>query len=338
MYMQLKLSAVALLSIVLLSCGGSGSGPSGAVNPPLTLASKFFVVDRDTSSIGSVENSDLPSGVLSFSRVLSGSNTGILGNSIRQMIYDNVNDDLYVANGTSVIVFSNASMASGDLAPARVISSSSISFIVDIFLDSTNDRLYVATGSPDKILVFNNASIANGTLVEDRNLSVSFNGGSFSISRMNVDADRDILYITGAGGTPTYSPRILVYDNAATLSGALTTADRAVEFNSSVLLGKAFLDVTNDRMYVAIFSDKTVRVFDSISTATGNIAANRVLTFSVGTPQITVDLASDRLYASTSAGGGLLVVANASTISGTVSPVSVSPPVGSYLLHPAVAP
>ncbi len=348
MYQQIKTGVLFIALIMLAACGGGGGGgdtSGGGTTPPTTTppptpasASKLFIVDTINSAIGSVVEANLTAGTLAFDRTISGANTGLNGTAIRQIIYDNVNDFLYVANGSSILVFNNASTATGNISPTRTITSASITFITDIYLDKTNDVLYVAVATPDRVLAISNASLADGAPAPARTVTVTLNSGSFIINGISVDSSRDILYVLGSGGTPTYSPRLLVYDDASTLTGTPFAADRAIAFSQTVSFGKLFLDEINDRVYASSFTDQIVRVFDNVSTANGAVAPSRSMGFLIGTPDITVDTTNDRLYTSKSAGGGLFMQNNASSSNGTMTPVSVTPPIGSFLRYPAVAP
>ncbi|MBN9420178.1 MAG: hypothetical protein J0I12_32310 [Candidatus Eremiobacteraeota bacterium] len=85
---------------------------------------------------------------------------------------DSAHDQLYVANGGSnnIVVFGNASTIEGGTAPVRTLSGSStrISGISAMVLDSNNDRLWVADPVANALLVFNNASTLNGNVPPNR--------------------------------------------------------------------------------------------------------------------------------------------------------------------------
>jgi DNA-binding beta-propeller fold protein YncE len=88
------------------------------------------------------------------------------------VILDSGHDELYVANGgtNNVIVFSNASTIEGGTAPLRTLGGSStrISSISAIWLDSSTDRLWVADPVANSLLVFNGASTINGNVPPNR--------------------------------------------------------------------------------------------------------------------------------------------------------------------------
>lgn len=85
---------------------------------------------------------------------------------------DSAHDQLYVANGgsSSIVIFGNASTIEGGTAPLRTISGSStrLSGISAMLLDTNNDRLWVADPVANALLVFNNASTLNGNVPPNR--------------------------------------------------------------------------------------------------------------------------------------------------------------------------
>lgn len=329
----------ATLILSLSACGGGGSDTGNTVTPPNqtpAAASNFFVVDTQNSEIGSVVDPNLPAGTLKFDRNISGSNTNLSGTNIRQLFYDKGHDDLYVANGSSVLVFSNASLATGNISPTRTISSSATTFITDMYLDITHDVLYIAMSSPDQVLAFNMASTANGDTTPDRTISISYNSGAFTITGLAVDASRDVLYVVGSSQTPTYSPAVLIYDGASKLSGTQIIYDRSISLPATAKTAKMFLDETNDRIYVSDFADFKIFVFDSVSMANGAITPTRSIKYTFGTPDIAYDIKNDSIITALSYGGGLWKIDSASTANGDVTPVTIAAPTGSYFRYPVV--
>jgi len=323
--------------------GGGGSGPANTGGPPNPTptplaASKFFVVDTQNSQIDSVIDSNLQAGTLSVDRSISGANTNLSGSDIRQLFYDKGNDDLYVANGTSVLVFNNASLATGNISPARIITSSAITSISDLYLDTSHDVLYLAISSPDQVLAFSMASTANGETTPDRTIGVSYNSGPFEISGLVLDESRDVLYIAGTSRTPatTYTPAVLVYDGASKLDNTSANYTRVIYLQPNAHTAKMYLDQTNDQLYVSDFSEFYIFVFNGASKASGTVTPARSIKYTFGTPDIAFDVKNDRMITSLSYGGSLWMIDNASTSDGDVTPVSILPPTGSFFRYPVV--
>lgn len=328
---MLKNYLLVLVACLQIACAGSDSDTLSTPKPPST----FFAADTYNGFVGSVANADFSDSVISFDRKIAGSKTGF-SNDIKQLRYDSGSDELYVAIGSRILVFANASQAEGNVRPTRTITSDQLLAIKDIFLDVSNDLLYIARASPDKILVLNNASTVDGNINPSRVLSINFNGGGFSIDGIAVDTSRDILYVLGAGGSPTYSPRLMIYDNASTINGEFAAADRSIIFSQIILTGKVFLDSASDVVYVSSYGDQTVKVFNSASTVNGQVSVSRTIQFSTGTPDIIIDLENDRFYGSTSAGGGIIQLENVSSASGTVTPYHAHENLAGSLRYPAL--
>lgn len=337
------LSLLAFIFLFTLSSCGGGGGGGGSPSTPASSPSKFFVVDSANSAIASVANSNPAPGSMTVNRIIAGSNTGLMGAYMHGLAYDAMNNRLYVVNNGSILVFNNANTAAGNVAPARAIGTGQQ--IYAMFLDTANDILYVAVYGNgavggDKILAYNNASTANGSLIPNRSVSITLNSGTFQIRDISVDTSRNILYVAGFGGTPTYSPRVLAYENALTLNGTNITASRAIAFIPNVHLGGIALDQTNNRLYVAC-GDKTVKVIDNVSTTDGSISPTRTIYFGSSTEYIypdnvLIDTTNDRLYAI--AANGVYILNGASTANGTVSSTFAIAPSGSSLRAATVTP
>jgi hypothetical protein len=263
-----------------------------------------------------------------------------VGAAVRAIAYDPTGNLLYVANGSSILVFDNANTSSGNIGPVRTITSPEITFIDGITLDVTNNVLYVAVygnGPPnDKVLVFNNANSANGTLNSNRAISVTWNAGSFMITGIAVDSARDVLYVAGFGGTPTHNNVLLAYDHVSTLNGSGTVHTRSIIFNLNTFLWGLCVDQTNNRLFVASYSDKAVMVFDNANSASSLASLNRTVNFGTNVRYVTLDSVNDRLYSTTST--GVFIVNGASTASGGISATYVAAPTGSMLGAASVTP
>src|SRR5262245_15862045 len=90
----------AFLALAAAGCGGGGGGGSSGPLPP----SRFFAVDAAHLAIGSLVNPDPSPGAIAVDRIITGSSTGLTASAGR-LALDTVNDRLYVANGTSILVF-----------------------------------------------------------------------------------------------------------------------------------------------------------------------------------------------------------------------------------------
>jgi DNA-binding beta-propeller fold protein YncE len=79
-------------------------------------------------------------------------------------------DILYVASGNSIVVFDAASTRDGAVVPNRTITggATQLSSPEGIYIDSSNNFLYVANSGANSVLVFNNAGKAEGNIPPSR--------------------------------------------------------------------------------------------------------------------------------------------------------------------------
>lgn len=339
MFSTIRLHLISAATVLILAGCGGGGGDGGGLplgSPPASGApSKVFVSDSGNAVIASTATTNPAPGLMTIDRIISGPNAGIT-NGVRALAYDATNDRLYVGQGSSILVFNNASLADGNVSPARTMTSASIGFIYSLFLDTANDVMYVGDGGNSKVLAFNAISTANGARTPIRSISVTWNSGAFSLNDISIDTSKNILYVSGSGSVPSFSNLLLVYDNANMLDGTSVTANRALSFNLSTLLWGIFVDPASDRLFVSSYGDRTIMVFDGASTANGVASPNRTINMSSNTPHIFVDTVRDRLYAMGSR--DLYVIDNASTASGSVVATYVLAPTGSVLEGLVVAP
>ena len=149
---------LAALILLLAACGGGG-----VATPPPQPGSKLFVSDGGRHAIGSMIDPNPGPGTSSLDRLITGSNTGLGSggtpspSTIPSMAIDAAADRLYVATQTQLLVFDRASQANGDVAPSRSIFAKvpkkgvlSLVNFFNVFLDTANDRLYVA----DRVVTF----------------------------------------------------------------------------------------------------------------------------------------------------------------------------------------
>lgn len=241
---------------------------------------------------------------------------------------------LYVANTQSnaILRFDNATTLEGDVAPTATIQGAltRLSAPAYLFLDVSNDRLYVANAGQSSILVFDNVSTLDGNIAPTRFIEGA-NTTLSAPSRAILDFGRDILYVDNAG-----QQSILAFANGATIEADIAPTRRIAGANPG--LGNSldmFLDASADRLYVANTGGGSVLVFDLISTLEGNLFPQRILrggNTRLGTPQsILVDSGNNLLVADANS---LLRFANADTVEGDVAPTAVISGANTGLLQP----
>jgi hypothetical protein len=335
------LAASVMLSFLfgLAACGGGGGyggGGGGGYGMPVTGVgpSKLFGADSPHRAVGSLANPNPGAGAIPVDRIISGSFYTGLSNNIGSLALDPALDYLYVGNGTSIRVFYMASIADGDVTPARAISG----FVNtgSLFLDTVNNRLYVGDDA-NGVKVFNGASTASGAPAPNRTITGDF-GTTFVIHGVAVDTSvKNILYVSNTTTSPTTSNQISVFAGASTVTGS-NAADRTITPNPASAVGGIFLDAANDRLYVAGGSGATlVMVFDNASTANGPTAPTKTLSgFPSGILNVVVDTTHDRLYAV--GVNGVYIVNSVSTATGAVIATAILPLAGGNLTAVAVSP
>lgn len=331
-----------IAALGLAACGKAYNGGDTVYGMPTSggAGSKAFAADSGHSAIGSLINPNPAPGTIMVDRTIMGIYTQ-LSNNIGSLARDTANDRLYVGNGTSILVFNNASQASGDPFVDRVITSSpAIGNTGSLFLDTASDRLYVGDTNVG-VRVYNSASMANGSTASARLIAGGY-GVTFAIQGVAVDTTKNILYVSASTPSLTSSWQILVFDNAAMVDGS-TAPTRSIipmETTTNFPVGGIFLDAANDRLYVSSSQGGTfVMVFDGASTADGPTPRTKSIVFPTALSSVVLDTMNNRLYAvSPGATGAIYVLNNASAASGVVSATGVLVPSGGSFTAVAISP
>ncbi|MBS2035061.1 hypothetical protein JST97_08730 [bacterium] len=179
-------------------------------------------------------------------------------------------DQLYVANGgsNSVVVFGSASTIDGATAPLRTLSGSStkITSVSAIWLDTTNDRLWVADPVAGALLVFNGASTVNGNVPPNRYIIGT---------NTKLLAPQSLLFINKqlfVGCTSS----IIRFDNSDSIDGNI--APTAMIQGTATQLSRPqqmALRSDKDELYVVDAGAAAVFVFDTPETVNGGPAPLR---------------------------------------------------------------
>jgi len=209
------------------------SGPHTGMFHPYGVAydatrDRLYVSNKDKNVI-SVFQKDCPqanilNGDIAPCRTLSGPTTLI--DTPKSLAIDTQRDILYIANaGTnSILVYENASQSAtqGDLAPTRTIISHSDASQTDsmlflpsgLFIDSTNDRLYVVNTGKNQpaIFIYEKASTRSDAALPDR-LLIGQNTHLTSPIALDVSVDQDRLYVLNNNNTNNGSTAVMLFDN-----------------------------------------------------------------------------------------------------------------------------
>ena len=231
-------------------------------------ADRLYVADLGASAVVIFENASTKTGNIAPNRTIAGAATNLF--QPVDLGLDRTRDLLYVADGPDILVFASASTANGNTPPVRTISPNPSFTISSIFLDATNDRLYVANPA-NAIDIFDGASTLTGAVAPNRQI---FGSGTqlSQPSAMLVDAGGRLIV---SNFSP---PRITIFSNAATANGNITPSS-VIAGGTTTLVGPDQIalnpNVGSGDLYVADPFAGEVAVFSNIATANGDIAPAR---------------------------------------------------------------
>lgn len=228
---------------------------------------------------------------------------------------------LFVSNrgASNLARFDEATTVNGDVLPQRLIRGNLTRLLQPgaLTYEAASRRMYVPNGGDSSILVFDNVREASENVPPTR---ILFGLGT-QLSRpvhVQLDPARDLLYVAN-GGTSS----VTVYANASTIQGGVAPV-RTLAGSSTQIGAISFLwlDIENDRLWVADPVSSSLLVFNQISTLNGNVPPTRVISGSntrLASPQALL-LVGKRLYvACTSA---ILRFEDADAITGNVAPTA----------------
>ncbi|MBC7863985.1 MAG: T9SS type A sorting domain-containing protein [Bacteroidia bacterium] len=136
----------------------------------------------------------------------------------------------------SIAVFDNGSSMNGATSPTRHIfgSNTGLTQPHGCWLDESRDILYVANTFGGNILVFDNASTIDGNVAPNRTISYSTMGKPVYIF---CDEANDRIFVTcmNMGAPPGVLPKVVVYNNASTLSGTSQTPSVTIQGSNTRL-------------------------------------------------------------------------------------------------------
>jgi hypothetical protein len=284
--------------------GATISGATTTLNSPsfMTLdaaADRLYVANTGDLSVVVFDGVSTKTGTVNIAptRTIAGPATGLLQPT--DVALDKGRDMLYVADDIDIFVFNSASAAAtnGNVAFARDISPG---FAVSaIFIDATNNRLFVADQAGDAVAIFDNASTLNGTVTPARVVQ----GAATHLavpSGVTVDGAGRLI-VTNVGNGTTIPPTITIYGNAATADGNIAPVAEITGSNTGMVTpDQIAVDRTgNGTLYNADPGAARIAAFANLGTANGNISATRSINgpstgMTVGTQPVGVALDNTR--------------------------------------------
>jgi hypothetical protein len=309
------------------NCPGSGTGLGSTCGQNSTNdttsnstgdgVGELYLSAAGNNSISRFAGASDLNGELAPTSVISGATTQL--DSPGKLLSDSSNDTLFVANAgnSSVLVFTGASNATGDAAPARVIygTGTGLSSPTALALDGNHDVLYVANGN-QSIAAFAAADTITGNVAPARVIAGS-NTGFSAISGLTYDSANDVLYVVDSGASAVYAftaPNA-VTGNAFPARKLVGSATELSAPQDAVLVGTG--------MFVANGSGSILR-FDTINTLNGAIAPGAVINGTATDLSDPLQLAYysglDGLFVDNSGGDDVLVFEGISSATGAPSP------------------
>jgi hypothetical protein len=278
------------------------TGANTTLNGPqfMTLdaaADRLFVANRDDLSVVIFDNVSTKNGNVAPTRTLAGLQTGL--GQPTDVALDKGRDMLYVADDIDIFVFNaaSASTTNGNIAFARDMSPGFV--ISAIFLDATNNRLFVADPAADAIAIFDNASTLNGTITPTRVIQGTATHLSVP-SGVQVDGAGRLI-VSNVGNTTTLPATITIYANAATIDGNIAPVAEITGNNTGMVVpDQIVIDRTGTgTLYNVDSAAARVAAWANLNSAGGNIAPTRAIsgantTMTVGTAPIGVALDNTR--------------------------------------------
>jgi hypothetical protein len=229
-------------------------------------ADRLYVANRDDVSILVFDNISTKNGNVAPSRTIAGAATTFAAPT--DVALDKGRDLLYVADGTDVLVFDSASTRSGNVAPLHTIGTGLT--VSAIFIDATNNRLFVADQLGNAIAVYDNASTLNGSPVANRKIQ----GAATHLGQPGG------LQIDGAGRlivSNALPASITAYANAAIANGNIAPVAEIAGSNTgfSVPDQIAVNTTGTGTLYNADPGAARIAIFTNFSTTNGNVAPTR---------------------------------------------------------------
>jgi DNA-binding beta-propeller fold protein YncE len=223
---------------------------------------------------------------------------------------------LYVASNSSILHFSNALAATGNVTPTATISgaATTLSSPQHLLVDPTANRLFIANSGASSILVYETVASVTGNTPPTRTIS-----GSATLlvvpHDLALDTVNNALYV--ADGT-----QILVFQSASTASGNVPPIHN---ISMGFAVGAIALDVNNNRLYVADTSGNAIDRLEGASLQDGTPVIAATISgaaTALARPQGLALDSTDRLLVSNAAGKSITIYSSASTANGNATPVA----------------
>ncbi len=233
-----------------------------------TASDRLYVANQGGSSVLVFDNVSTIAGATTPTRIISGNATTLVAPI--DVAVDTINNLLYVADGTSIRVFASASTINGNVPPVRNFNLAIT--IGGIFLDATNNQLYVSDPADNAIDRFDGAStqdvvgLVGGAIAGPDTLLSQPRG-------LALDASGRIIVSNSANPVS-----LTAYPSAGVNTGNVAPAANINGSNTHLQSpGQIALNrtVSNGELYVVEPLGASILVFTNMATATGTAAPAR---------------------------------------------------------------
>jgi len=314
------LPALMLVTILALSlswfAGCEGGSSIGASPTPTPGSGLLYVSNNGANSVLGFHSASSLNGNTAPNTNLTGGATG--ATSPRHVTVSTASNNLFVTSATTntIVIFANANTATGNQAPNRKLTgvATQLSYPYGIYLDATNNVLYVTNYTANSVTIYNNAGTIDGAVAPTRHVT----GLITSPTGVAVDVNRNVLYVA-LHDTNT----IAVWDDANTVNGP-TPPTRTLVGPATLLTQPdgLYMDSANNVLYVASRGGNSVLMFANANIANGNVAPTRSLFGDQTGLNAPADLfvANNQLYVGNYGNNSVRVFSNATTTTGNVTP------------------
>jgi DNA-binding beta-propeller fold protein YncE len=235
-----------------------------------TAADRLYVANQGGGSVLVFDNVSTITGATTPTRIISGNTTTLVAPV--DVAVDTINNLLYVADGTSIRVFASASSVNGNTPPVRNFNLGIT--IGGIFLDATNNQLYVSDPADNAVDRFDSASTQD---------VVGLVGGAIAGADTQLSQPRGLALdasgriIVSNSSNPV---SLTTYPSASVNTGDVVPVSNIAGTNTHLQSpGQIALNrtVSNGELYVVEPLGASILVFTNMATATGNVTPARSL-------------------------------------------------------------
>jgi len=274
--------------------GGAIIGTATALSSPHALqidsgTDRLYVANQSAGNVLIFAAASVATGNVTPAATIGGGTTGL--SSPVAIAVDNIKNLLYIADGTTISIFTSASSLSGNVTTAPAQSFITGFTIAGIFLDATNNILYVTDAADNTVSIYQSANaqiglgFASGTIVGvDTTLSQP--------TGVTLDSGGRLI-ISSPGGS-----NLTAFANPTIANGDVLPAT-VIRGNSTGLSSPQQMastgSITNGALYVADSTANIVQIYSPISSVTGtvNLAPSRQLSGATTTLSSPIGIALD---------------------------------------------